>query len=234
MTEILYPKRCAGCDQVLDSKEKNLGFCRECSSQIRLTGQYTCFCCGKPLKDKTDEFCTDCMGKSHSFNQNKTVFCYSGPMKISMYRFKYGNRRCYGRTFAAMAQREYGRWIRDKKIEAIIPVPMYKKKVRQRGYNQAEAFAKCLSKVTGIPQDTNLVARIHDTRPMKELDGMQRKANLQKAFTLNESGKIYNRVLVVDDIYTTGATMDQVAALLKSAGVKEVYGLCVCTGDNTL
>ncbi len=152
-------------------------------------------------------------------------------MKLAMYRFKYANRRCYARIFANQALRDYGKWLKDIGVEVIIPVPMFKKKIRSRGYNQAAVFARAMSQVTGLSVDDRAVRRIVDTKPMKELNNMQRRTNLKEAFRLSAKSLPYTKVLVVDDIYTTGATMDQVAAVLKAGGVSEVYGLCVCTGD---
>ena len=152
-------------------------------------------------------------------------------MKLSMYRFKYSNKREYADYYAEVAALQYGTWIRRRGIEVIIPVPMFSGKKRNRGYNQAEVFAKALGRELMLPVDKHLVRRIKNTAPQKALNDRQRKDNLKKAFQVEVNIVKYRRILLVDDIYTTGATMDAIAEVLKEAGVTEVYALSICIGE---
>ena len=156
---------------------------------------------------------------------------YRGAIRKTMYRFKYSNKREYAAFFSEEAERIYGEWIRKKGIEVIIPVPMYGPKKKKRGYNQAECFAKALSERTGILADANLVMRVRDTAPQKELNDIQRKNNLKSAFHCEKNIVQYTKVLLVDDIYTTGSTADAVYEELKKNGVTEVYFLSICIGE---
>ena len=228
--ELLYPKRCIACDKVLLNIEKEMGFCRACSKKIKLVGPDYCLKCGTPINNK-EELCHNCKKGTHFFEQNKAIFIYTGEMKNAMYRFKYANRRCYGKTFVWHAMKIYGNWIKEMDFDVIIPVPMYEKKKRKRGYNQAEVFAKRLSQATGIPVEDGIVRRKLDTVAMKQLNRLKRTKNLLKAFTILKNDVQFRKVLIVDDIYTTGSTLDEVARVLKDGGVKEVYGLCICTGQ---
>ena len=108
---------------------------------------------------------------------------------------------------------------------------MYGPKEKKRGYNQAEVFAKALSKATGIRIADKIVRRERDTIAMKELNSTKRKKNLLKAFSLQNNVVQFRKVLIVDDIYTTGTTMDEVAKVLKEGGVDEIFGLSVCIGE---
>ena len=123
-------------------------------------------------------------------------------------------------------------WMQKRGIEVIVPVPMYAPKQRKRGYNQATAFAKELSRQTGIPVDEGLVIRVKDTTPQKELDDIERKNNLKSAFQNKKSIVQYSHVLVVDDIYTTGSTVEAVAEELIKIGVRRVYVLSICIGGD--
>lgn len=114
--------------------------------------------------------------------------------------------------------------------DVIIPVPIHKSRLKARGYNQAELIADSLGKYMGIPVDRRLLVRDKKTVPMKELEGVQRLKNIENAFNICESIVEYNTVLVVDDIYTTGATVDACAAVLRSHGVSKVYCACLCIG----
>ena len=231
LIELLYPPTCPGCDKILSSAEHEVGFCLKCQKKIRLVGRNACMKCGSTVSSDTTEFCQDCRKKTHYFDQAKSVYRYSGAMKPAMYKFKYSNRRCYGRIFASQTVKMYGSWIRKIGVEMIIPIPMYLPKQRKRGYNQAEVYARALSSETGIPVLNEIVRRDCDTAPMKQLNARERVKNLRTAFKLSENVVQFRKVLLVDDIYTTGTTMDTVAELLKTGGIKEVYGLCVCTGE---
>ena len=110
--------------------------------------------CGKPVLSERREYCDDCaralehhrqMREDDSYRQGKALFAYKGSIKQTMYRFKYSNRREYAAYFAQTAVERYSDWILRCGIDVIIPVPMHRKKMRQRGYNQAECFAKALS-----------------------------------------------------------------------------------------
>ena len=231
LLESLYPKRCAACDKVLLNFEKEIGFCRRCTKNIKLIGHNYCLKCGGPILSAGKEYCDNCSKTNHAFNQSKAIFRYTGDMKKSMYRFKYSNRRCYGKVYAKHAMKNYGTWIKSKGIEAIVPVPMYEAKKRRRGYNQAEVFAEALGELSGIPVCNGIVRREIDTVAMKQLNRVKRKKNLLKAFILAGNDVQFRKVLIVDDIYTTGSTLDEVARVLKDGGIKEVYGLCVCVGE---
>lgn len=148
-----------------------------------------------------------------------------------MYRFKYGNRRTYADFFADEAQKQYGDWITGKSVEAVVPVPMYRKKEKQRGYNQADVFAKKLADALGLVYEPAAVQRIVDTKPQKELGDEERKNNLKNAFHVEKFIVKYKYILLVDDIYTTGSTAEAVARQLLAAGVEKVFFLSVCIGN---
>lgn len=222
----IYPDRCPVCDRVL----YDTLICPGCVKKIKYVSQPVCFCCGKPLEDVHQEYCGDCTKRHHVFLQGKAVFCYQGAMRKIMYRYKYSNRRDYTEFFAAEAARLYGQWIKRCGIEQIIPIPLSKKRRRQRGYNQAELFAKRLSQLIRIPMNKKLLLRTRDTTPQKQLSVQERKNNLKNAFKIAQNVVKSERVLLVDDIYTTGSTIDAAAFTLKQEGIKEVYFLCISIG----
>ena len=110
-----------------------------------------------------------------------------------------------------------------------MPVPIHKSKERLRGFNQAAYLAERLGCYTGIPVDTDLVQKVVKTKSQKKLNAMQRRKNLEKAFlvTKNIRGK---DILVIDDVYTTGSTIDAMAGCLRKRGAKNIYFLTVCIG----
>lgn len=166
----------------------------------------------------------------HAYKQGKAVFVYRGGVVRSLYRFKYGGRREYAAFYASEAARLYGGWVRRHGMEAIVPVPLYAAKKRRRGYNQAEAFARALGRELSLPVEAGMVRRVRETTPQKELNDRQRRENLKGAFRFSPGGSRYSRILVVDDIYTTGSTVDAVAKALLSGGVEDVYFICISIG----
>ena len=131
-----------------------------------------------------------------------------------------------GGSHAALGKLDAG-----KRIEAIVPVPMYSKKERYRGYNQAALFGRALSEKMDIPCIPRLMIRVKDTRPQKELNGRERENNVKNAFQSSDNVVKYKRILIVDDIYTTGNTIDAVSFLLKKAGAEKVYFLTISIGQ---
>mgnify|MGYP000172893683 CR=1 FL=1 len=164
------------------------------------------------------------------FSQGKAVFVYQGEIRQSMYRFKYSNKREYADFYAKEAVRIYGDWIRRKQIEAIVPFPCTFEG-KGRGYNQAAVFARTLGEKMNLPVEKRMVKRIRNTTPQKELNDVERKINLKKAFQLVPNIVKYRKILIVDDIYTTGSTIDAVAEVLLQAGVDEIYFLCISIGE---
>lgn len=231
LIEQIYPPRCVVCDGLL--KWGEYGIHTECKKELFLVNGSTCIHCGRPLSSNVSEYCYDCGRKdlTLSFKQGKALFWYKGAIKRSMYKFKYANKREYGDFYAQVALEVYGEWMLKHNIQCIVPVPMYGKKKKSRGYNQAEVFAKALSEKTGIPTDAKCLKRIKNTIPMKNLNDIERKNNLKNAFQLNENIVQYTYIMIVDDIYTTGSTADAICEELLRAGVEEVYFLSICIGE---
>lgn len=227
LISFVFPRRCPVCDEILFTGSY---ICEDCRRKISFMKEPVCKRCGKTLEQERQEYCSDCMRKKHYFVQGKAVFEYQEEMKKSMYRFKYSNKREYADYYGLEAVRLYGAWIKRREIEAIVPVPMYIWKKRRRGYNQAEVFANRLGQLLQLPVECNLVKRIRNTRPQKELNDVGRKENLKKAFKIVPNIVKYKKILLIDDIYTTGCTIDAVAEVLLKAGVKEVYFICICIG----
>ena len=116
------------------------------------------------------------------------------------------------------------------KAQALVPVPLHRKKKKKRGYNQAELIARELSAYWGIPVITDLVIRCKNTKPMKGIVGTDRQNNLKKAFKLGTNDVKLSTIIIIDDIYTTGSTIDAVAKVCVEAGIKNVYFMTVSIG----
>ncbi|WP_461883210.1 ComF family protein [Fusicatenibacter sp.] len=222
--DAVYPRRCPVCDGLLSQKEPYL--CRNCVEKIHPIHGARCKKCGKPVEDEA-EFCRDCSRTRHSFDRGFAPYSYHGELEASLMRFKYHERQEYAGFYAHAACRYVGSQIRRRNAEVLVPVPIHPARRRYRGYNQAEVFAKRLSEEFQIPMNAHLIRRVKRTKPQKELDPAERRKNLENAFALEKPGQMkYRRILLVDDIYTTGSTVDALAALLKKNGAVQVDFLC--------
>ncbi len=226
--EMLFPKRCPMCDGTIDPRYGKI--CLSCKKDVTYTKGALCMICGKPLLDESNELCPYCKEHAHAFIQARGAFVYKGSVRDSMYRFKYANRRKYARVYAECFYEINRRWLMHIEPDVIVPIPLYRKRQRQRGYNQAAVFAKALEKISGIPVREDILFRVKETVPQKKLDNAQRKKNLKDAFCLSDNVPFYRKVLLADDILTTGATFDEAAELFCTMG-SEVYAACVCVGD---
>lgn len=149
-----------------------------------------------------------------------------------MFKLKYGKRQEYGSFYGQIAAVYSREIIRNWGVEIIIPIPLHRKRMEKRGYNQAELIAEALGKTLCIPVDSRLMKRKVNTRPQKELDYRERKQNMKNAFLLKGENR-YRRILLVDDIYTTGSTIEAAAELLKRNGAENVFFLTIAMGADT-
>ena len=187
--------------------------------------------CGRPLRDETQEFCPDCRKRKTWITQGRGLWVHREPVSGAVYRFKYKNKRSWGRIFAGELAETYGEQIRRWEIDEIIPIPLHASKKRKRGFNQAEVIARELSRLTGIPCRTGALLRIRKTAPQKLVGGREREENLRGAFAVDRRWKPQKNILLTDDIYTTGATVERAAKMLKKAGVQNVYFLTISIGQ---
>ena len=208
------------------------GICENCRERVKRAEGSVCLKCGKPVSDHEKEYCTECGRKKRSFDQGKSLYLHQGNAAAAVYRLKFQNQRNYAAVFAKELEKRYGTQIRRWNPDVLIPIPLHKKKRKKRGYNQAELLAEKLSEHTGIPLEKNVLKRVRNTHPQKDLDPAERSWNLRNAFAVESGWKPAETVLLVDDIYTTGSTIDKAAEILKKSGVDKVYFLSISIGQD--
>ena len=232
LIHLLFPPRCPFCDTVLCSSifAPQKLVCPSCRDKAQYVKEPVCKKCGKPLRDERQEYCYDCNRVDRTFVQGKALWIYEGIVKQSIYRFKYHNRQEYAHYYGKELAKKYEQWMERCRIEALVPIPLSKKRLRQRGFNQAECVARELGRRTGIPVYKDLLIRVRDTRAQKELNEQERKNNLKRAFKTEANKVQLNHILLIDDIYTTGSTMNETASELKRSGITKVYCLSISIG----
>lgn len=225
---MLFPRRCPVCDRPVKLPGKLI--CGECREKIKYVGEAHCLKCGKPTEQKEREYCFDCEKRKHGFVQGKSLFEYKSAAD-SIYRFKYAKRREYAEFYGEEMERQWRELMREWEPQAIVPVPIHKSRRRARGYNQAELLAEELGRRFGIPVEKELIVRCKKTVPQKELSGEQRQNNLKRAFKISKNDVKLSTIIIMDDIYTTGSTVDAMSEVLKKSGVDKIYVLSLAIGS---
>jgi competence protein ComFC len=228
LLDMLFPEGrcCIVCRQKLPDGQHVL--CLNCTSRIKPILPPICTICGRPI-DKSGRLCSDCMNQKHSFVQARSFGEYDGVLKKVIHEFKYHGRK------------ELAGFIGDKmfsvfeglgwpEFDVIVPVPLHKKRQKERGFNQAYLLASYLREKIGIPICNDII-RIKHTEHQTLLSRHHRKKNLKGAFRLINNGLIKDKtVLLVDDVYTTGSTAEECSVTMKEAGAKHIYVLTCARG----
>ncbi len=223
---LLWPEVCPFCLEPCRD-----GICPSCRGKLtKLEVQDpVCLRCGRPIQDEQQAFCKDCRSP-RVFTRGASLWLHRDPVSFSLYQFKYHNQRAFAGIYARELVSRYGRLIRSWKVQCLIPVPLHPRRRRQRGYNQAELLARELGDLLQLPVAVCAVRRIRYTKPQKALGGgFGRRRNLAQAFLAQPPIRPVKRVIVVDDIYTTGSTIEEVGRALKEVGVEKIYFLTVST-----
>lgn len=227
--DAIYPKRCPVCGEAVDPAGRDI--CEACEKILVPVRGNICSKCGRPVRDVNSRLCDNCKRIPHEYDMARVLYPYNQILKRSLSAFKYHGRREYAAFFARSIYEHFEVFINMIGPDVIIPVPVYKDRLRVRGYNQAELVADRLSELTGIPAANDFLLRVKHTEAQKLLGPDARRKNLAGAFAVNKDSDWYrqyiNSALIIDDIYTTGSTGDVCAEVLKAVGVGKVYFICI-------
>lgn len=231
--DIIYPVRCPVCGEIVIPKGERI--CAVCRTKLPYINGPRCMKCSKPLELEEKEYCSDCEHKKYTFDKGYAVWVYNNDMRHSIAEFKYHNKREYAKFYIDEILRLYGKLLLKLAPDVIVPVPLHRSKYQKRGFNQADVLARGIGKTLGLTVLSKLLIRTKKTLPQKKLSDKERFQNLRDAFAFNEAelnryGKRITTVLLVDDIYTTGSTIEACTNVFKSKGVTRVYFLVLCIG----
>ena len=235
--DIVYPDSlyCIGCGAVID-KTRHYSMCDSCLSAFHFANGRTCEKCGKILEDSYHKaVCRDCLTHEKSFERGYSCMLYGLYEKKVIRDFKYSGKSYYAKHLGELMYDRIAPLL-EKEVcaDMIVPVPLHRKKLNRRGYNQAELLAREVSNRSGIPMKNALV-RTKNTKPMSRLTGAERRENLTDVFAVHpvHTAEIHDkRILLIDDIYTTGSTTNACSEALHSAGASAVTVLCLAAGGN--
>lgn len=225
--DLLFPRRCPVCGGVAMPKGRLI--CPACLKQLSFVSSPACMKCGKEIGSRDQEYCTDCIRRKKSFTRGFALLNYDSRAAVSMAAVKYHNKREYLDFYARAAALRFEKQFRQAGIQVIVPVPVHASRLKTRGFNQAAVLAEKLSAELGIPWEEMLI-RVKKTDPQKSLGSAERLKNLRGAFEAEQEAGKWERVLLVDDIYTTGSTAEICSRALLKTGVKQVFVFAVCIG----
>ncbi|MBM7582620.1 ComF family protein [Caldicoprobacter guelmensis] len=227
--DILYPQNiaCILCRQrVRDIDDK--GVCRACADALPVIVPPVCPKCGRPVVE--EGICNDCAYVLYHFEQAVSVLHYTPEIKQLIHRFKYGGVSYLSRTLGwwmVQAFEQRCNW----NVDVIVPVPLHSRRQRQRGFNQSALLARELGRYIGVTVNEDVLVRKKYTSPQAGLSKFQRMQNLQGAFEVKAPEAVRDKsVLLIDDVFTTGSTVDECSRVLLEAGARKVYVFTLATG----
>lgn len=237
LCEAVFPSNiyCICCGSMIDGT-RSYSICDECAEKLHWISGAACEKCGKALPETyRGKYCYDCMSGEHQFKKAYSCFTYGLHEREMILDLKYNGRGYIGKKFGDIM---YDRILYENPaIDVIIPVPLYKTRKKQRGYNQSEVMAGRLAKRLGVPMRTDLLYRIRETSFLRSLNPAERGYALKGAFSAETAGREYlkgKNILLIDDIYTTGATVDECSKVLRKAGAGDVYVMTLASGGNRI
>lgn len=233
---LLLPPRCIKCGKILSTRN---GLCPECFDKIRFISAPMCHRCGHPftgdvnLKFGAVQYCGECLQKKHFlFELQRSAFIYDDESKNLILDFKFRDKTGYAETLAAILY-SAGADIWKENPDLIIPVPIHRLRLLQRRYNQSALLADCLAHKTGITSDYSSLIRCRNTIPQVHLSGTARRNNLKQAFEVRKPQNIKNRkIVLIDDVSTTGSTLNECAKVLHRAGAAKIYALTLARTED--
>lgn len=237
--DLLYPPAlyCICCGKIID-ETRTYRLCNDCMDGIKWIGERTCMKCGKRLSGTGPlDTCYSCREHPHIFDRGYTCAEYGTHERAMVFALKYDGRQDIAETLGEiMADRMLAEFCPaelKEMYDLVLPVPVHPRKRGMRGYNQAELIAGSFARRTGLHMDSDILVRNRETHIMRSLGPDQRRENIRGAFGIRtrRADEIRGRnILIVDDIYTTGATVDEIASVLKAEGAASVDFLSFASG----
>jgi ComF family protein len=215
---VFFPQKCLGC-----GVEGEL-LCNSCQRTLPRINPPLCPKCGKP--QPSGILCPACTNWKSDLDGIRSPFKFEGLIREAIHQFKYKNLRSLVEPLSLLLKEYY----RDNPIpvQVIVPVPLHNRRLKERGYNQSELLSRWLSIQLGLPVNSQSLIRIKYILPQaKTLSVTERRENVEGSFACARSGIEGKQVLLIDDVSTSGATLDECASALKAAGAKSIWGLAL-------
>ncbi len=228
----LLPSHCLFCLEKIHEphgeEDEKSEVCHYCSEQL-IHNSRACQRCALPLKGSEPHICGNCLSHKYYFEQVYSPFIYTDEIRYLIRQLKYHNKIHYARTLAGLFIQQ-SKNLEDFRLpQQLIPMPMHQHRLRQRGYNQALELTRSLSRHFHIPIDYQSLIRYRSTGLQAGLNARERQKNVRNAFKITTSAHKFRlshvkHIALVDDVMTTGSTLNEAARILKQAGIQRVDG----------
>jgi ComF family protein len=228
VVDLLFPPRCVTCHRL------GAWLCTNCQDQIEIIWLPVCYRCGLPLEEapspssglsqKARYTCDRCQDKNSPLDGLCACAFHAGPLRQAIHQLKYEDVRALAAPLGRlMSQRWAALQPEDHDIDVIVPVPLHPTRQRKRGYNQAALLARELGAEFRLPVVENVLVRIKATAPQVDLGAKERQANVRDAFQVVNSNLAGKQVLLVDDVCTTGATLEAAGSALRDGNASSIW-----------
>ena len=224
MNNVLFPNgyKCLVCSSEIDVG--NFDVCDCCYTQLPFIKGKVCLGCGETIFSSANYF-LNCKNTKRYFEQCFAPFYFEGEIKKLIHELKYDGRKYISKTLSNFLLKHFA--IQNLNVDVVIPIPLHELKLKQRGFNQAELLSQSFSRV-GFNVNTNCLVRVKNTSTQTNLTKQERLINMENAFKCENKKLVKGKVvLLIDDVYTTGATFNEASKVLLNAGAIKVYGLTV-------
>jgi len=224
LINLVYPRLCIACRQSLPDTKPSDPLCPACRHRIQLNRPPFCRQCGRPITSFRRIYCPPCQLEILPFDRAWSATIYDETMRHLIHLFKYGNKTALRHTWAEILTEFISSYhLPIKDFDLLVPVPLHRSRLRQRGYNQADLLTNIIARQYQIPSTNQIIFRCRNTQNQARLSPKERWTNLQGAFKIKKSSSLINKnILIIDDLLTTGATTSGMASLLKQAGAAHV------------
>ncbi len=229
--DIIYPPRCHICKKFLwnekvQENQKAPSFCQPCFDGFSEITSPLCPICGRPFVSGIDDdhVCEDCLRKRPFYDKAAASYLYEGSLMKAIHQFKYEEKSYLADSLGPLLASFAKRWLKEIDDCLVKPVPLHPKRLRERGFNQSFLLAKYIASLIGTELDFLSLKRIRYTQPQIGLKSDERRKNVRRAFGLKERQAVKGRtILLVDDVATTGNTLNECARVLKRSGAEKVF-----------
>ena len=229
LLDTLLPPACAYCGS------PGHILCPDCLAAVVWVREPVCELCGRPVVDERldrgrlcrGRLCRACHDEPPPVGRIRSATHYQDPTRRLVHRLKYEGLFALGHPLGRLMVKAWPSW--QWPVDLVLPIPLHKQRLRERGYNQSEFLVSELCRCLAWPTDAEALFRVRPTRPQIGLTAVERRANVYDAFVADPARVAGKRVLLVDDVCTTGSTITAAAIALHEAGVKSVAAYCLCT-----
>jgi ComF family protein len=219
--DLFFPKTCPGCGKIISSDEF---FCPDCDKALVFIRPPLCPICGIPLESGESHICGQCLKESPFFKAGRSCAIYDEPLSNAIINFKYQGVTALAKPFSMIMLKALSSFIKTASVDLILPVPLHIKRLRQRGFNQALLLANELGKNLKLPVKGLVLKKAKQTFPQVGLSQAERRKNVRGSFKVIFPEDVKDKnILLVDDVFTTGTTVNECSKVLIKAGARGVF-----------